>query len=352
MLSLKKLVIFITCFAVCLGYFITSPTSSVAKPVVLRMAYPSSDRGLVPALIKWWGNTVQERSKGRIKVEYFWGGILGTSKEMLNSIERGTCNIGVTFPMYFTSELPFTTTNTCLIGTFKNDPVFTSKVWWRIANEFPEIQKEWEGHNQKLLIGWEVGPYLWMSKKPIRVYDDLKGLKCGVWGGKGPRELFKELGSIGIAIPSVEVYDALDKGTMDARACTTAMMITYKYYEICKYATDIGIGTIGSPVYAMSINLNTWKSLSPDLQKVILEVSRDWWGYFVKKVTESQMQDRVFLKGKGMEFLQFSEADKAKVRSLPVFKRYKQNYIKRVKGSEEVLEKIYNRYKQLLEEKK
>ncbi len=202
------------------------------------------------------------------------------------------------------------------------------------------------------MIGWEVGPYLWISKKPIKTFNDLKGLKCGVWGGKGARELFRELGSIGIAIPSVEVYDALDKGTMDARACTTAMMITYKYYEICKYATDIGIGTIGSPVYAMSINLDTWKSLSPDLKKVILDVSKDWWGYFEKRVTESQQGDRMFLKRKGMKFLEFSKADKARVRSLPVFKKYKQNYIKRAKGSDKLAEKIYNRYKELLKKGK
>ena len=352
MLSLRKIGISVLVVTLMIGLigFTALPAAKAAKPIVLRMAYPSADRGFAPEMIKWWGSNVEKHSGGKIKVEYYWGGLLGTSKEMLYSIERGTCDVGVIFPMYFEKELPLATVNTCLIGTFENDPVITSRAWWQLNKEFPEISKEWEAHNQKLLIGWEVGPYLWMSKKPIKTFNDLKGLKCGVWGGKGPRELFKNLGSIAIAIPSVEVYDALDKGTMDARACTTPMMITYKYYEVCKYVTDIG--NAGSPVYAMSINLDTWKSIPHDLQKVILDVSNDWWGYFEEKVTKAQKQDRVFLEGKGMKFLEFSDADKANVWATPVFKKYKEKYIKRAKGSAQVAEKIYNRCKELLKEVK
>jgi TRAP-type C4-dicarboxylate transport system substrate-binding protein len=350
MLSLKRLGISILVLGLvfCIGGFLNPVAAKPAKPIVLRTAYPSADRGFAPEMIKWWGSNVEKRTGGKIKVEYYWGGLLGTSKEMLYSIERGTCDVGVIFPMYFEKELPLATVNTCLIGTFENDPVLTSRAWWQLAKEFPEISGEWEAHNQKLLIGWEVGPYLWMSKKPIKTFEDLKGLKCGVWGGKGPRELFKDLGSIAIAIPSVEVYDALDKGTMDARACTTPMMITYKYYEVCKYVTDIGNGTAGSPVYAMSINMDKWKSISADLQKIILDVSKDWWGYFEKRVTETQEKDRVLLEAKGMKFLAFNEADKMKVRSLPVFKEYKEKYIKRAKGKEQLAEKIYDRCKELL----
>jgi len=350
MSSLKRMGVFILVVGLlfCISGFLHPVAAKTDKPIVVRVAYPSADRGFAPEMIKWWGSNVENQTEGKIKVEYYWGGLLGTSKEMLYSIERGICDVGVIFPMYFEKELPLATINTCLIGTFQNDPVITSRAWRQLVNEFNEIPGEWEAHNQKLLMGWEVGPYLWMSKEPIKTFEDLKGLKCGVWGGKGPRDLFKELGSIAIAIPSVEVYDALDKGTMDARACTTPMMITYKYYEVCNYITDIGNGTAGSPVYAMSINLDKWKSIPPDLQKIILNVNEQWWGYFEKRVTETQQKDRTFLEGKGMKFIEFSEADKSKVQSLPVFKKYKDAYIKRAKGKEHVAEKIYDRSKELL----
>jgi TRAP-type C4-dicarboxylate transport system substrate-binding protein len=324
-----------------------------AKEVVLRVAYPSADRGFAPEMIKWWGSNVEKRSGGKIKVEYYWGGLLGTSKEMLYSIERGTCDVGTIFPMYFEKELALATLNTCLIGTFINDGALTSKAWRQLAQEFPQIPGEWEARNQKLLMGWEVGPYLWMTKKPLERYDQLKGLKCGVWGGKGPRELFGQMGSIPIAIPSVEVYEALDKGTMDGRACTTPMMITYKYHEVCKYVTDVGLGTVGSPVYGMSMNLDTWKSMPPELQKVVLGVSKDWWAFFVESFDKAQKDDVAFLQGQGVTFLDFSEADKEKVRSLPVFEQYKGVYVERAKSkghAPELAERIFARYKALIAE--
>jgi TRAP-type C4-dicarboxylate transport system substrate-binding protein len=255
--------------------------------------------------------------------------------------------------MYFEKELALATLNTCLIGTFINDGALTSKAWWQLAQEFPQIPGEWEARNQKLLIGWEVGPYLWMTKKPLERYDQLKGLKCGVWGGKGPRELFGQMGSIPIAIPSVEVYEALDKGTMDGRACTTPMMITYKYYEVCKYVTDVGLGTVGSPVYGMSMNLNTWKSMPPDLQKVVLDVSKDWWAFFVESFEKAQKEDVAFLQGQGVTFIEFSAADKEKVRSLPVFQQYKKAYGERAKSkgyAPELAERIFARYQALIAE--
>ena len=335
---------------ICAVFMFKVNFAQAKKTYTLRMAYPSADRGFAPEMIKWWGENLESRTGGKVKIQYYWGGILGTSKEMLYSIEKGTCDIGVIFPMYFSAELPLATANTCIISTFENDPAATSRAWAQLATEFPEIPAEWEAHNQKLLMGWEVGSYLWVSKKPIRAFGDLKRLKTGVWGGKGPRQLAVELGSIPRSIPSVEVYDALDKSTIGARAESTPMVKTYKHYEICKYITDIGVGTIGAPVYAMSINLKTWNSLPNDIKGEILQVTKDWWAFFEKRVTETQENDRKFLQKNGMEFIKFSDADKAKVQALPVYKNFRSNYINRVKD-QDLATKIFDRYRQLLKKK-
>lgn len=346
----RKMVRMLVVVTVAMAFCLSTGLAQAGGKIVLRMAYPSADRGFAPEMIKWWGTNLENQTGGKVKVQYYWGGILGTSKEMLYSIEKGMCDVGVIFPMYFSTELPLATANTCVISTYENDPVITSRAWKKLAEEFPQIPAEWEAHNQKLLMGWEVGPYLWVSKNPIRAYEDLKGLKTGVWGGKGPRQLATELGSIPRSIASVEVYDALDKATIDARAESTPMVKTYKHYEICKYITDIGVGTTGSPVYAMSINLKTWNSLPQDVQQQILRVTEQWWAFFEKRVTEAQASDRKFLQEKGMAFVEFSAADKAKIRALPVFKTFKDNYIKRAKDHD-LAAKIYARYRELLSQK-
>jgi len=346
----KKAVVFLTVlFLIGAGLALTPAVTNAGSSKILRVAYPSADRGFAPDMIKWWGEHVEKATNGAVKVQFYWGGILGTSKEMLYSIEKGMCDVGVIFPMYFSTELPLATVNTCMISTSKNDPFLTSRAWTQLAEEFPQIPAEWEAHNQKLLMGWEVGPYMWVSKKPIKTFDDLKGLKVGIWGGKGPRQLAVEMGSIPRSIASVEVYDALDKATIDARAESLPMVITYKHYEICDYITDVGVGTIGAPVYAMSINNKTWNSLSKEAQSQILQVTEAWWGYYEKRITEAQSNDKASLEEKGMKFLEFSRADKEKVRALPVYKTFRQTYIERAEDAN-LAAKIFDRYRELLEQ--
>jgi len=322
------------------------------KSIVLRMSSPWPERGLIPEMTKWWGSEVEKRTNGKIKIQYYWGGMLGTIKENFYTLERGVCDIAVMAPYIFEEELPLSMVGTCLVGTFENDPIVTSNAWRQMTKEFPQMLREWENSNQKLLIGWETGPYLWLSKNPIKSFKDFKGKKTGLTGGKSARELYKELGSIPISISPVKVYDALNKGTMEFRPATTHMVTRYKYYEAAKYLTDVGRGCLGSPVYAMAINLDKWNSLPSSLQEIILDVNKDWWDNFEKVIKGSLNENREFLTKNGVTFTDFSQEDKTKFQTLPVYKIYKQKFIERVKNagySSQLGEKMYNRYRELIE---
>ncbi len=52
------------------------------------------------------GSNVEKRTEGKVKIQYYWGGILGTSKEMLTSIEMGVCDVGVVSPCIFPRSFP------------------------------------------------------------------------------------------------------------------------------------------------------------------------------------------------------------------------------------------------------
>ena len=79
--------------------FTVLPVAKAAKPIVLRMAYPSADQGFAYKMIKWWGYNAEKRSGEKIIIEYYWGALLGKGKEELYSIERGTGDVVVIFPM-------------------------------------------------------------------------------------------------------------------------------------------------------------------------------------------------------------------------------------------------------------
>jgi hypothetical protein len=74
MSSMKKLYVSILVMIFIAGFI----SVASAKEITLRVAYPSADRGFAPEMIKWWGSNVENRSGRKIKVEYYWGGLLGT----------------------------------------------------------------------------------------------------------------------------------------------------------------------------------------------------------------------------------------------------------------------------------
>jgi hypothetical protein len=73
----------------------------------------------------------------------------------------------------------------------------------------------------------------------------------------------------------------------------------------------------------------------------------------VESFEKAQKEDVAFLQGQGVTFIEFSAADKEKVRSLPVFQQYKKAYGERAKSkgyAPELAERIFARYQALIAE--
>ena len=67
----------------------------------------------------------------------------------------------------------------------------------------------------------------------------------------------------------------LEKGTVDGCTAQIAYVLAYKL-EVLKYCLKLNKGSFGCPSPAfMVMNLDTYNSLSPDLQKAV-DDSREW----------------------------------------------------------------------------
>ena len=67
------------------------------------------------------------------------------------------------------------------------------------------------------------------------------------------------------------MYDALDKGAIDAAVTSWASFYNRKFYEV----VDHFVGPIWWTVWVNFMNLDTWNSLPKDIQDTILEVSAE-----------------------------------------------------------------------------
>jgi TRAP-type C4-dicarboxylate transport system substrate-binding protein len=88
--------------------------------------------------------------------------------------------------------------------------------------------------NQKSVGCFTVGTLNFISKKPVKTLEDLKGLIVGV-DAPPMVELVKALGGSGIVVDFTEDYSSLQKGVIDAKSAGSQYILVAKLYEIAKY---------------------------------------------------------------------------------------------------------------------
>jgi TRAP-type C4-dicarboxylate transport system substrate-binding protein len=100
-------------------------------------------------------------------------------------------------------------------------------------------------------------------------------------------------------MPSTEVYSALEKGVVNASAWATIGLKDFKWDQFLRhgvepefYQTDIG----------WIVNLDKWKTLSPDAQKRLQEIVIEHEGASRAELEELARQERAALVKEGMKF--------------------------------------------------
>jgi len=213
---------------------------------------------------------ISERSGGAVTFETFWGGALGKVLEHLDLVGKRTADIGeaplgawpARLPLFgFEYAFPFG----------PSDPEVVTKCMYSMVSEFPEFDKQLKGNNIFLvaILPWDT--YMGSSREQIKSVRDLKGKKIGLWGVYFPKWV-EAVGGIGVPRPMVEGYMMLKTGVLDMSLEPVDVTLTHKHHEVAKHFFFLNSGAF-TPKYVI-MNLDAWKELTPELQKLFLEVGR------------------------------------------------------------------------------
>jgi len=106
------------------------------------------------------------------------------------------------------------------------------------------------------------------STKPVKSLEDIKGMKIRM-SGQTQGKLLKDLGAAQIAMSGQEIYQALQKGVIDAAEfCSPSCDWGMGFAEVTKYWAVPGWHQPAS-VMGVMINQKVWDSLDKDLQEDI-----------------------------------------------------------------------------------
>lgn len=258
----------------------TSTSSTQTQPGVIELRFshhnPPQGRTTVKFL-NVWAQKAEQATKGKIKITMYPAESLAKSADNIQAVTGGVADMAWLnlsnwtgrFPLTEVMNLPFIGLNSGNVnGHALSAAGVNSHIIEQVYEETPEMQTEWSSMKVLFIHSGDM-VFPGMAKKQIRTVADVKGLKIRV-AGKYPNLMWQSMGASPLAMPMPEVYDAMQKGVIDAFALPWSGIITQKLQEVIKNYTDI---TTDMALFAVVMNKDKWNGLPKDVQDGIMSVS-------------------------------------------------------------------------------
>ena len=234
-----------------------------------------------------WTETLPKALGGNIKTSMTsLGQVKLKGAAVLRQMNMGVFDVVYTVADYVVSDCP------ALAGldlpTIAPDIELARKV---VAAYRPTVAKYLEKDFDAKLIS--IAPYpaqVLFSRVKITGLDDLKGKKIRA-SGWTTSQFVKALGATGITMSFGEVPQALQRGVVDCAITGSLSGYMAGWGEVAKYIYPLPMG--GWDYIIGSMNMNTWKSFSPEEQKKILTLSKEKLEIPAWNVTAKETQEGI-----------------------------------------------------------
>jgi TRAP-type C4-dicarboxylate transport system substrate-binding protein len=134
------------------------------------------------------------------------------------------------------------------------------------------------------------------------------------------------LGATPVAMPMPERYDAIQKGVAEGVVAPIEALKGWKLGEVIKSTTE-NFGSAYSTGFFVVMNKDKWKSLPPDVQKIIEKVNEEWIEKTGKGWDEIDQEGKAFTLSRGNQIITLSKEEDAKWAKLvqPILSEYVAN---------------------------
>lgn len=261
---------------------------------------------------------VEKKSGGKLKVQVYPGGALGSDQANVSALQGGTLEMAAMNSGIFASlekefaiyDFPF------LFGTPKEADYVVDGPFGQ------NLHKKLEAKGLVGLGYYELGfRELTNSKRPIRKVEDIAGLKLRVIPNPINVDWVKALGANPTPLPFPELYAALEQKAVDGQENPVATIKGAKLYEVQKYLT---LTNHQYNPQSIVVSKKFWDTLSPADQKVLREAAQESVGYERTQSRAALQSGLADLRKDGMEIDELPPAEIAKLRDKmkPVIARH------------------------------
>jgi TRAP-type mannitol/chloroaromatic compound transport system substrate-binding protein len=211
---------------------------------------------------------VSELTEGRFQIRHFAAGEIVPGLQVLDAVQNATVECGHTAPYYYVGKDPAFAFATALpFGLNARQ----QNAWMYYGGGIQAMAPLFKEYNCVQFPAGNTGAQMggWYRKE-IRSLADLKGLKIRIGGLAG--QVLAKLGAVPTQIAGGEIYQALERGTIDAAEWVGPYDDEkLGLYKVAKYYYYPGWWE-GGPQLSLIVNLARWAEL-PRAYQVALETA-------------------------------------------------------------------------------
>ncbi|MBT8153886.1 DctP family TRAP transporter solute-binding subunit [Epibacterium ulvae] len=280
---------------------VLTPVASLAADVSIRLGHVLPESHSWHVATTGFAAEVGARTEGRVNIEVFPSGQLGSEKEVIEGLQFGSVQAGLIGSGSFQGIEP------------RMGIIEMPYAWGARDQAFAaldgELGKALSGmldkKGIKVLGWWENGfRNITNNVRPVEKPADLAGLKIRVTPDKVRLATFEGLGAEPAPLSFGELYSALQQGLFDAQENPLAIIYSASFFEVQKYVSK-SEHIWGAATLTMSKAV--WDKISTEDQAIVAEAATEWGLKQRDMVAVASDELVAKLEAKGM---QFNEVDK------------------------------------------
>lgn len=243
---------------------------------------------------------VEERSEGRIEVNVYPAGQLGSDIETTELMQNGAVEAGL-IPTAKLSGFDKTLQIVDLPFLFPS----REATYYVLDSEVGlDLLSGLEDQNLKGLAFWESGFKQLTADFPITSPENFDGQKIRVMESPILIEQFEALGANAVPIDFAEVYNALQQGVVDGQENPLVSIVNMKFHEVQDY---MAISNHGYLAYAFLVSQDFWNDLPEELQSIVQETALEAAQYERELTLEMEEGFIETIEESGTEVIRFDD---------------------------------------------
>ena len=280
---------------------------------------PQSYDDLYPG-IQTFMDTVATATGGRLTCDMFDSGTLLGAEQLLPGLLLGVADVMFQTSSYVSSSYPILGAMELPFGA--EDFARQRRAIDPDGPLFALVNEQLAGQGVRLLGGMPCTfEYLWTVDRPIRTPEDARGLRIRV-AGEIEGETVKALGGAPVFMGSSEVFEALERGTIDGLMSYVGTVVSRDLQDIVRYGTAAHFGAYTVDAYCRT---GWYDGQPPELRVALDEAGRALYreGTEVMAGVHEREYFPAVLEG-GVELIEPSGAELAAFRAAvePVYGRW------------------------------